>query len=71
MPYDQSLGAMLHERLQIDKSARRRKHFLRVSTDELATLARLTGKDDVHKLSLADLCKTDSEISQHTEIAHV
>jgi len=61
----------LRARLQIDKSARRLENFLRVSTEELAALARLTGNDDVHKLSLADICTTNSEISNHTEIAHV
>ncbi len=61
----------LRARIQIDKSARRLENFLRVSTEELATFARLTGHDDVHQLSLADLCTTNSEISRHTEIAHV
>lgn len=61
----------LRARLQIDKSARRVENFLRVSTDELAALARLTGNDDVHQLSLADICTTNSEISSHTQIAHV
>lgn len=61
----------LRARLQIDQSARRLENFLRVSTDELAALARLTGHDDVRQLSLADVCTTNSEISRHTEIAHV
>jgi|GEM_PF-3117023 len=33
--------------------------------------AGLTGNDDVHKLSIRDICTTNSEISAHTEIEHV
>ena len=42
----------LRGRLQIDESARRLENFLRVSTEELKTFARLTGNDDVHKLAV-------------------
>ncbi len=61
----------LRKRLDIEKSARRVENFLRVSTEELAAFARLTGNYDVHQLSLADLCTMNSEISNHTAIAHV
>jgi len=61
----------LRARLDVEKSARRLANFLRVSTDELAAFARLTGRDDVHKLSLGDVCTVNSEISNHTEIEHV
>ena len=61
----------LRERLQIDESARRLENFLRVCTDELKAFARLTGNDDVHKLSIGDICTTNSEISNHTSIEHV
>jgi methylamine---glutamate N-methyltransferase subunit C len=66
-----SQDPQLRARLQVDKSASRLENFLRVTTEELAAIARLTGNDDVHQLSLADLCTTNSEISNHTEIAHV
>ena len=39
--------------------------------EELKDFARLTGNDDVHKLSIHDLCTTNSEISEHTAIEHV
>jgi rubrerythrin len=39
--------------------------------EELKDFSRLTGKDDVHKLSIQDLCTTNSEISGHTDIEHV
>jgi glutamate synthase domain-containing protein 2/rubredoxin len=61
----------LRKRLRIDISAKKLENFLRVSTDELKDFARLTGNNDVHKLSLKDLCTTDSEISNHTDIIHV
>ena len=61
----------LCRRLDIDQAALKLENFLRVSTEELKNFARLTGNDDVHKLSIRDLCTTNSEISNHTAIEHV
>ncbi len=61
----------LRARLDVDQSAKRLENFLKASTEELKTFARLTGHDDVHKLGLADVCTVSSEISAHTGIAHV
>ena len=61
----------LRERFDVDISAGRLANFLGVCAEELADFARLTGNDDVHKLSAADLCTTNSEISGHTNIEHV
>jgi len=61
----------LRARLDVDASARGLENFLRVSTEELRDFARLTGNDDVHNLAIGDLCTTDSEISDHTDIEHV
>ncbi|CAB1057663.1 Glutamate synthase [NADPH] large chain (EC [Olavius sp. associated proteobacterium Delta 1] len=61
----------LRRRLDIDQAAGQLENFLRVSTEELKDFARLTGNDDIHKLSIHDLCTTNSEISDHTEIEHV
>jgi len=61
----------LCRRLDIDQAAAQLENFLRVSTEELKSFARLTGHDDVHKLSIRDLCTTNSEISNHTAIGHV
>ena len=61
----------LRARLDIELSAKRLENFLRVTTDELRSFARLTGHDDVHELSTADLRTTSSEIAQYTTIAHV
>jgi glutamate synthase domain-containing protein 2/rubredoxin len=61
----------LRARLDVEEAARRLANFLRVSTEELRDFARLTGNDDVHKLSVADLVTTNSEISGFTAIEHV
>ena len=61
----------LRQRFQIDESARYLENFLRVSTEELKTFARLTGNHDVHGLSIDDLCTTNSEISNSTVVEHV
>jgi rubredoxin len=57
-------------RLNVDESARWLANFLRVSTEELRDFARLTGSDDVHKLSVRDLATANSEISSFTKIPH-
>ena len=61
----------LRARLDIDNSARMLENFLRASTEELQDFARLTGNDDIHKLTIGDLCTTNFEISHHTAIQHV
>ena len=60
----------LRDRLDVELSARRVENYLRVCTEELATFARLTGRHDVHDLSVRDLCTTNSELSNHTNIEH-
>ena len=61
----------LRKRLNINAASRRVENFLRVSTDELKTFARVTGHSDVHELEINDLCTLNSEISDYTGIAHV
>jgi glutamate synthase domain-containing protein 2 len=61
----------LRQRLDVDVSARRVANYLHVCTEELRGFARMTGNDDVHKLSVRDLCTTNSEISNYTNIEHV
>ncbi len=61
----------LRARLNIEESARGLENFLRVTTEELKDFARLTGNDDVHKLSIKDLFTANSEISGYTEIEHI
>ncbi|MFC1640232.1 FMN-binding glutamate synthase family protein, partial [Gemmatimonadota bacterium] len=61
----------LRARLNVDEAARRVENFFRASTEELKDFARLAGNDDVHKLSISDLCTANSEISGFTDIEHV
>jgi glutamate synthase domain-containing protein 2 len=61
----------LRKRLNIDKSAQRISNFLSVSTEELKTFARITGNYNVHDLQIKDLCTTNQEISNYTNIDHV
>ncbi|MDD1697685.1 MAG: rubredoxin, partial [Methanoregula sp.] len=53
----------LRDRLKPEVSAQRLEQFLRVSTEELKDFARLTGNNDVHALSIRNICTTNSEIS--------
>ena len=46
-------------------------NFLHTSTEEMEDFARLTGNSNAHDLSVADLCTTNSEVSNHTPIEHV
>ena len=61
----------LRANLDIDKAADMLHNFLKVSTEELQDFARLTGNSQVHGLSISDLCTTNSEISNHTQVKHV
>lgn len=61
----------LRSRLNVDISARKLENYLNISTEELKDFARLTGRDDVHKLGVEDLCTTNSVILSHTDIEHV
>jgi glutamate synthase domain-containing protein 2/rubredoxin len=61
----------LRARLDVETSAQLLANFLRACTEDLRDFARLTGNNDVHSLSLEDLCTLSSEISNHTPIEHV
>ena len=60
----------LRERLHIDAAAKRIENYLTCSANELRTFARITGHDDIHDLSVDDLCTINREISEHTNIVH-
>jgi glutamate synthase domain-containing protein 2 len=61
----------LRSRIDIEEAAKGLENYLKASTEELEDFARLTGNDDVHKLSTSDLCTANSEISRYTDIEHV
>lgn len=60
----------LRERLHIDAAAKRVENYLKCSAEELRTFARITGNEDIHNLSVDDLCTINREISEYTNIAH-
>ena len=62
---------VLRKRLKIDSSAKRVENFLNVSLEEIKTFARITGNKNIHDLSVNDICTTNSEISNYTNISHV
>tara|TARA_Y100000310_G_scaffold341205_1_gene439624 strand:+ start:321 stop:1736 length:1416 start_codon:yes stop_codon:yes gene_type:complete len=61
----------LRGRIDIDASVKKLENFLNVSTVEIKDFARLTGNDDVHKLSVNDLCTINPIISDYTKIENV
>ncbi len=61
----------LRKRLKIESASKRVENYLKVSTEELKTFARITGHDNVHDLNINDLCTINSEISDYTDIKHV
>ena len=61
----------LRKRLKVEVASKRIENYLKVSTEELKTFARITGHDDVHDLNINDLCTLNSEISDYTDIRHV
>ncbi len=60
----------LRKRLKKDAAAKRVANYLNVSAEELRVFARITGHKDIHDLSVADLCTTNREISEFTNIPH-
>lgn len=60
----------LRGRLQEEAAAQRVANYLLCSAEELRTFGRITGNDDIHKLSTSDLCTISREISEHTDIEH-
>ena len=60
----------LRSRLDVEASVRRFVNFFGATRDELMNLARINGRDDVHKLDRSDLFTISNEVSQNTDIEH-
>ncbi|MCC8027943.1 MAG: alpha-hydroxy-acid oxidizing protein [Clostridium sp.] len=60
----------LRRRLPQTAAARRVGNFLNVSLEEIKTFARITGHDNIHDMSVEDLCTISREISEFTNIPH-
>lgn len=60
----------LRKRFDIEKSSKRLENYLKTVNDELRTFARITGNDDIHKLSYYDIVTTNDEIARYTNIKY-
>jgi glutamate synthase domain-containing protein 2 len=60
----------LRKRFDVDRSVERFVNFYRATREELATLARINGRADVHDLDLSDVMTLSNEIAQNTDIEH-
>ena len=60
----------LRARLNVEAAAARVANFLNVTKADLENFARITGHNNIHDLCVIDLCTTNSEISDHTDIPH-
>ena len=60
----------LRSRLHIEDAAKRVANYLRVSTEELRSFARISGLSDIHELSPDNLITTDEQIARYTGIRH-
>lgn len=60
----------LRKKFQADAAGKRVGNYLKCSAEELRVFARITGNNDIHKLSVSDLCTVSNEISEHTDIEH-
>ena len=61
----------LRKRFHIEESSKRLENYFNVVNEELRTFARITGNDDIHKLSNYEIVTTNNEISKNTNIKHV
>lgn len=60
----------LRERLHVEAAAKRVANYLSCATKELKTFGRITGHDNIHDLTVNDLCTISREISEFTNIPH-
>jgi glutamate synthase domain-containing protein 2/rubredoxin len=60
----------LRTRLNVDLSAERVANFLKATTHELEAFCRMTGHRSITDILTSDLCTTNSEISDYTDVPH-
>lgn len=60
----------LRSRFKEEPAVLRVANFLNCSLEELRTFARITGHENLHDMSVSDLCTTSREISEYTNIPH-
>jgi glutamate synthase domain-containing protein 2 len=60
----------LRHRFDIEKSVHRFVNFYEATAEELANLARINGRSNVHDLDLSDVVTISNEVSHNTDIEH-
>jgi glutamate synthase domain-containing protein 2 len=60
----------LRSRFDIETSVRRFVNFYEATGRELATIARINGRSDIHDLDLSDIVTISNEVSQASDIEH-
>lgn len=60
----------LRKRFPTEIGAKRVANYLNVCLEELKMFARITGKENIHDLSIQDICTISTEIADHTNIPH-
>ncbi|MCU6763362.1 Ferredoxin-dependent glutamate synthase 1 [uncultured Roseburia sp.] len=60
----------LRSRFKTEAAAKRVGNYLNVMLSELKTFARITGHENLHDISVDDLCTVSREISEFTNIPH-
>ena len=58
----------LRKRFNIPASKRRYVNFASVTKDEIETLARISGRHDVHDLDLSDIFTLSNDVARNTDI---
>jgi len=58
----------LTSQLIIEEGIRLLSNFIKVSTEEIANIARIVGKDDIGKLASSDLVSLDKDLAEITEV---
>jgi len=59
---------VLVEQLDVNEGVRKLSNFIEVSTNEIANLTRIVGKDDVNKLDIDDLVSLKKDLSEITDV---
>lgn len=54
----------LVKQINVDESVKRLMNFIELSTEEMANLARIVGKDDINKLDKEDIVSINKDLSQ-------
>ena len=61
----------LRKRFKVDIGAKRLTNFFNVTLEELKSISRITGHDDIHDLNISDIATFNENISNYTNIKHM